>query len=158
VNVDLVQIEQVLLNLVRNALDALEDEPTDERRLAIFTRVRGTDALVGVVDNGPGIESERLTHLFDPFYTTKESGMGMGLAISQTIIDDHSGDIRAESEPGTGTVFRVRLPLAEQQAEPTRASPTTSSRRWRRGWADEPVRRQSSSSTTTRPCAARCNG
>jgi PAS domain S-box-containing protein len=112
VNVDLVQIEQVLLNLVRNALDALEDRPAGERHLAIFTRVHGAEAIVGVADNGPGIPGERMTHLFNPFYTTKESGMGMGLAISQTIIDDHGGEIRAESEPGRGTVFHVHLPLA----------------------------------------------
>ena len=113
VNVDLVQIEQVLLNLVRNALDALEDRPADERHLAIFTRVRGDEAIVGVADNGPGIPPERMAHLFDPFYTTKETGMGMGLAISQTIIDDHNGAIRADSEPGRGTVFHLHLPLAE---------------------------------------------
>jgi PAS domain S-box-containing protein len=113
VNVDLVQIEQVLLNLVRNALDALEDKPAHARQLAIFTRVHAGEAVVGVADNGPGIPPERMTHLFDPFYTTKETGMGMGLAISQTIVDDHGGEIRAESEPGRGTVFHVHLPLAE---------------------------------------------
>jgi PAS domain S-box-containing protein len=114
VNVDLVQIEQVILNLVRNALDALEDKPATERHLAIFTRVHGPEAVVGVADNGPGIAQERMAHLFDPFYTTKETGMGMGLAISQTIIDDHGGEIRAESEPGRGTVFHVHLPLAKE--------------------------------------------
>jgi C4-dicarboxylate-specific signal transduction histidine kinase len=116
VNVDLVQIEQVLLNLVRNALDALEEQPEAERRLAIFTRVKGDHAVLGVADNGPGIPPERMEHLFDAFYTTKESGMGMGLAISQTIIDDHGGEIRAESEPGKGTLFQVRLPLADAAA------------------------------------------
>jgi len=106
VNVDLVQIEQVLLNLL----------PAGQRELAILTRARAGQAIVGVVDNGPGIPPERMVHLFDPFYTTKETGMGMGLAISQTIIDDHGGEIRAESEPGAGTMFQVRLPLAEQGA------------------------------------------
>jgi two-component system, LuxR family, sensor kinase FixL len=116
VNVDLVQIEQVLLNLLRNSLDALEMRPAGQRELAILTRARAGQAIVGVVDNGPGIPPERMVHLFDPFYTTKETGMGMGLAISQTIIDDHGGEIRAESEPGAGTMFQVRLPLAEQGA------------------------------------------
>jgi PAS domain S-box-containing protein len=111
VNVDLVQIEQVLLNLLRNALDALENKPVGERQLAIFTRIHGAEAVVGVADNGPGIPAERMAHLFDPFYTTKETGMGMGLAISQTIVDDHGGEIRAQSEPGRGTVFHVHLPL-----------------------------------------------
>ncbi|WP_367114720.1 ATP-binding protein [Thiohalocapsa sp.] len=112
VNVDLVQIEQVLLNLVRNALDALEDCSAADRHLAIFTRVRAGEAIVGVADNGPGIPPERMAHLFNPFYTTKETGMGMGLAISQTIVDDHNGMIRADSEVGRGTVFHVHLPLA----------------------------------------------
>ena len=127
VNVDLVQIEQVLLNLVRNALDALEHKSVADRHLAIFTLVREAEAVVGVADNGPGIPEERMTHLFDPFYTTKETGMGMGLAISQTIIDDHGGEIRAESEPGRGTVFHVHLPLAEEALaagpEPEAAAP-----------------------------------
>jgi len=122
VSVDLVQIEQVLLNLVRNALDALEDKPAEERHLAIFSLVRGAEAIVGVADNGPGIPEERMAHLFDPFYTTKETGMGMGLAISQTIIDDHGGEIRAESEPGRGSVFHVHLPLA-MDARATAAAP-----------------------------------
>jgi PAS domain S-box-containing protein len=112
VDVDLVQIEQVLLNLVRNALDALEERPVGERALVIATMMQGGDALVQVRDNGPGIPPERMLHLFDPFFTTKESGMGMGLPISQTILESHGGEIRAESEVGVGTVFHVRLPVA----------------------------------------------
>jgi PAS domain S-box-containing protein len=112
VNVDLVQVEQVLLNLVRNALDALEERPIGERRLDIVTEVRDGQALVTIRDNGPGIPADRMQHLFDPFFTTKESGMGMGLPISQTIIENHDGEIWAESEPGLGTTFYVRLPVA----------------------------------------------
>ena len=113
VNVDLVQIEQVLLNLVRNALDALEETPESERRLAIRTRAHpGGDARVSVEDSGPGVPPERLAHLFDPFFTTKEGGMGMGLPISQTIVENHDGRIWAESEPGRGTVFHLALPCS----------------------------------------------
>jgi len=112
VDVDLVQIEQVLLNLVRNALDALEERPAGERALIIGTSVRDGRALVSVRDSGPGIPPERMAHLFDPFFTTKESGMGMGLPISQTILENHDGEIWAESEPGAGSVFHVRLPIA----------------------------------------------
>jgi PAS domain S-box-containing protein len=112
VHVDLVQIEQVLLNLVRNALDALEDTPAEARRLIIQTRAEGSRALVQVRDTGPGVEQERLARLFDPFFTTKEGGMGMGLPISQTILENHDGRVWAESEPGRGTVFHVMLPLA----------------------------------------------
>jgi PAS domain S-box-containing protein len=112
VEVDLVQIEQVLLNLVRNALDALEERPAGERRLWIRTRTRGMTAEVSVHDNGGGIPAEEMGRLFDPFFTTKATGMGMGLPISQTILEDHQGEIWAESRPGAGTVFHVRLPVA----------------------------------------------
>ncbi|KAA6186351.1 PAS domain S-box protein [Thiohalocapsa marina] len=112
VNVDLVQIEQVLLNLVRNAMDALEEQPADARRLEISTWVEDGWALVRIADNGPGIPPERMTHLFDPFFTTKESGMGMGLPISLTILENHEGTIWAESAPGRGSRFYVRLPVA----------------------------------------------
>ncbi len=116
VHVDLVQIEQVLLNLVRNALDALEESPEGERCLSIHTAVQGSEAKVDVRDSGPGVESERLKLLFDPFFTTKEGGMGMGLPISQTILENHDGRIWAESAPGQGTVFHVTLPLADRAA------------------------------------------
>ncbi|MBK1702717.1 ATP-binding protein [Thiococcus pfennigii] len=111
VNVDLVQIEQVLLNLVRNALDALADMPAAERRIAIRTRVTPDEAEVEIEDNGPGIEPTQMRRLFEPFYTTKDSGMGMGLPISRTILDDHDGRIWAESQPGAGTTFHVVLPV-----------------------------------------------
>jgi len=111
VDVDLVQIEQVLLNLIRNALDALEEVPTGARALTIHTRVGAVDAEIEVEDNGPGIPPERMEHLFEPFFTTKETGMGMGLPISQTILENHNGCIWAESAPGRGAVFHVTLPV-----------------------------------------------
>jgi C4-dicarboxylate-specific signal transduction histidine kinase len=112
VDVDLVQIEQVLLNLVRNALDALQEVSPDARRLTVRTVSLGEDAEVAVQDTGPGIEPERMQSLFEPFYTTKESGMGMGLPISQTILENHGGRIWAEASPRGGAVFRIRLPVA----------------------------------------------
>ncbi len=117
VDVDLVQIEQVLLNLVRNALDALEERMPGERALLINTRRVDDRALVRVWDNGPGIPPERMSLLFDPFFTTKETGMGMGLPISLTILEDHDGTIRAESRPGAGTTFQVELPVAADDVE-----------------------------------------
>jgi two-component system, LuxR family, sensor kinase FixL len=113
VRVDLVQIEQVLLNLVRNAIDALQESPDGRQRLCIRTRVEGDRAIVAVEDSGPGIGPDRVPHLFHPFFTTKEGGMGMGLAISQTIVENHDGRIWAESEPGRGSIFYVSLPLAD---------------------------------------------
>jgi len=112
VDVDLVQIEQVLLNLVRNALDALQEVPPPTRRLTVRTRSVGDAAEVVVEDSGPGIEPERMQSLFEPFFTTKASGMGMGLPISQTILHNHGGSIRLESVPHGGAVFFIRLPVA----------------------------------------------
>lgn len=119
VYVDLVQIEQVLLNLLRNALDALDEMPATQRRLIIGARIDGAWAEVWLEDNGSGIPPERMKRLFDPFFTTKATGMGMGLPISQTILHNHQGEIWADSGPGV-TVFYVRLPLASGQ--PTAAS------------------------------------
>ncbi len=75
--------------------------------------MEGGQAIVEVEDTGPGITADRILHLFHPFFTTKEGGMGMGLAISQTIVENHDGRIWAESEPGTGSTFYVSLPLAQ---------------------------------------------
>ncbi|QGU34001.1 PAS domain S-box protein [Thermochromatium tepidum ATCC 43061] len=115
--VDPVQIEQVLLNLVGNALDALEEQSESERRLWIRTEIEGDWAHVAVADSGPGIEPGYLKRLFDPFFTTKEGGMGMGLAISQTIVENHEGRIWAESVMGQGSTFHLRLPLASSIRE-----------------------------------------
>ena len=111
VRVDSVQIEQVLLNLLRNALDALSGLPAAGRRLVIASGVQ-PDGLVfvSVQDNGSGITGKEMEHLFDPFFSTKESGMGMGLAISQTIMTNHHGKIRADSWPGKGSSFTIELP------------------------------------------------
>ena len=121
VNVDLVQIEQVILNLLRNALDALGTLPdTAERRVSIRTgRNAASQIYVAVEDSGMGIRPQLMERLFDPFFTTKETGMGMGLTISQTIVADHDGKIRAESWPGRGAMFIVELPASDDtQPEP----------------------------------------
>jgi PAS domain S-box-containing protein len=122
VDVDLVQIEQVLLNLVRNSLDALQDVPPSARRLVLCTSLTGEEAEVVVQDSGPGIAQERMQSLFEPFFSTKESGMGMGLPISQTIVENHGGRIWAESNPRGGAVFFVHLPVAEAARQPLRAA------------------------------------
>jgi C4-dicarboxylate-specific signal transduction histidine kinase len=111
VRVDLVQIEQVMLNLIRNAMDALQEVPMKRRALAIETGAHGSDSVrVAVKDSGSGIAAADMRQLFDPFFTTKSSGMGMGLPISKTIIDDHGGTISARSLAGQGTEFTVILP------------------------------------------------
>lgn len=120
VNVDLVQIEQVILNLLRNALDALATLPDPaERRVTIRSgRNAASQVFVAVEDSGSGIRPQLMERLFDPFFTTKETGMGMGLTISQTIVADHDGKIRAESWPGSGAMFIVELPAASDDTQP----------------------------------------
>jgi PAS domain S-box-containing protein len=113
VRVDSVQIEQVLINLLRNALDAMHDTPVKHRRLVIESGLQDNGRVfVRIKDNGPGIKPAEMEHLFDAFFSTKESGMGMGLAISQTIMNHHHGKIRADSRPGKGSVFTIELPSA----------------------------------------------
>ncbi len=108
---DTVQIEQALINLVRNALDAMKDQPALERRLRIGSGIAHNGMVyISVEDSGVGIRSSDMEHLFDAFYTTKDTGMGMGLAITQTIIEDHHGMIHAESWPGKGGTFTIELP------------------------------------------------
>jgi PAS domain S-box-containing protein len=104
-------IEQVLLNLVRNAVEA--GRPGDE--VIVATSVHGEHALLAVSDRGRGMTVEQKTYLFDPFYTTRraDGGTGLGLSISHGIITDHGGTIRVESQPGSGTTVTVALPLLQ---------------------------------------------
>ncbi len=111
VKVDIVQIEQVMLNLLRNALDALLEIPEDNRQLTIKTCCHDELTVeVRVVDSGIGIDAGVMKHLFEPFFTTKKSGIGVGLVISQTIMEDHKGAISAETREGGGACFIMRLP------------------------------------------------
>jgi two-component system sensor kinase FixL len=121
VRVDLVLIEQVLLNLVRNALDALQEVPVSRRRILLRSRRHGDQVVVEVRDSGPGIDADTMRHLFDAFFTTKQTGMGMGLPISKTIMDEHNGKIWSSSEPGQGSSFFMLLPGAEAEEQPLKA-------------------------------------
>ena len=105
---DKVQIQQVLLNLVRNAIEAMID--VDDRELVLSTAPAGDDMVeVSVADTGPGLAEEVARQLFQPFVTTKRHGMGVGLSISRTIIQAHGGEIWAEPNPSGGTIFRFTL-------------------------------------------------
>jgi C4-dicarboxylate-specific signal transduction histidine kinase len=109
--VDRIQMGQVIVNLVRNALEAMAATPVGERRLVIRTgRAPDHRVEVSVEDSGCGIREELLPSLFQPFHTTKPKGMGMGLAISRTIVEAHDGWIRAEHRPGGGSIFRFQIP------------------------------------------------
>lgn len=107
---DRVQIQQTIVNLVRNAFDALDDVPPAERRVIVKTEQRGARARVLVEDCGKGISPEDHKQLFEPFFTTKSKGMGMGLAICQSIVEAHGGILRAVDNPQAGVTFHFDLP------------------------------------------------
>lgn len=112
---DRIQIEQVVLNLVRNAMDALGGVPNGRRALTIRTGAgAGGGARLSVEDTGPGFEAEKSERMFETFYTTKADGLGMGLAISRTIVEDHGGRLWAGPRPGGGAIFHVELPAAAE--------------------------------------------
>jgi PAS domain S-box-containing protein len=113
--VNRVQIQQVLLNLIRNAIEAMQD--VNLRELTIRARAIQSESLVqiSVQDTGSGIPPEILKNLFKPFTTTKQSGMGVGLSISRTIIESHGGKIWAESTPGEGTIFHFTLRTVDKE-------------------------------------------
>ena len=116
VNADRVQLQQVIVNLALNAMEAMQNTPTQRRVLAVRSR-RADDrhAEVSVADSGDGIAPELRPNIFEPFVTSKSTGMGLGLAISRTIIEAHGGQIDAEDAHGGGTVFRFTLPFASAQ-------------------------------------------
>jgi two-component system sensor kinase FixL len=106
--VDKIQIQQVLLNLLRNALEAMQT--SDRRELIISTRpTEGKMVAIDVSDTGSGISPDVASRLFQPFVTTKKQGMGVGLSISRTIIESHGGQITVDSNPAGGTIFRFTL-------------------------------------------------
>ena len=112
---DRIQIQQVLINLVLNAMDATSDLPEDRRRVVVSAHGDGGYVSVEVRDNGHGIPPEHLPRLFDSFFTTKVKGMGLGLSIARTLVGAHGGKISAENASGSGAVFRVELPTLQQR-------------------------------------------
>ncbi len=114
---DPVHLQQVLLNLMLNALDAVADQPADRRQVTVSAQRLGEHEVeVAVSDLGPGIDPGRIGHLFEPFFTTKPNGMGIGLSISRTIVEAHGGRIWAENNANDGATFRFTLPLAGEPA------------------------------------------
>jgi two-component system sensor kinase FixL len=107
--IDRVQIEQVVFNLVRNAIEAISDWP--RRTLTLATALTSDGMIeVSVMDTGPGLAPEIQSRLFEPFVTTKPRGLGIGLSICRVIVESHGGSLRADVNPGGGTAFRFTIP------------------------------------------------
>jgi signal transduction histidine kinase len=105
------QLQQVLLNLIVNALDATADKPVPERVITVRTERSEDWAEFSASDTGTGIPDEKLSQIFEPFFSTKRDGMGMGLSIARTIVEAHGGTITAQNQPRGGAIFSVKLPL-----------------------------------------------
>lgn len=113
VKVARVEVQQVLVNLFLNAMHAMKNTAPSNRAIHANTTVEGGTVLMRVQDRGHGISPERLPSIFEPFFSTKMDGLGMGLSISRTIVESHSGRIEARNHDGGGAVFSVYLPAAQ---------------------------------------------
>jgi signal transduction histidine kinase len=106
-----VQLQQVLLNLILNAADAMNGIDGKARTLTIRSESTGADIRLCIIDNGAGISADDLKHVFDAFWSTKPGGMGIGLAICQSIVAAHHGRITATNNADGGATFCVSLPV-----------------------------------------------
>ena len=117
VEADRVRVQQVVLNLTINAVEAMSGVSNRPRVLMVSTADDGAGGVrVAVQDTGPGLTQENLEHLFSAFYTTKPSGMGMGLVICQSIVEAHGGQLWASANVPAGAVFQFKLPARQQSA------------------------------------------
>jgi C4-dicarboxylate-specific signal transduction histidine kinase len=118
---DRIQLQQVILNLARNAVEAMGEVGEESRRLLISTGVAGSDSvLIRVSDTGPGLPADGLVRAFEAFYTTKAEGLGMGLSICRSIVEAHGGRIWATPNESRGAIFSVTLPVRQSLLEDLR--------------------------------------
>jgi PAS domain S-box-containing protein len=111
---DKVQLQQVMLNLLQNALDAMDARPASDRTVAVSITIESRQLVrVAVRDRGPGLPSDRLAMIFNPFVTSKREGLGLGLSISRTIIEMHGGRLWAENNTDQGATFYFTLPVGD---------------------------------------------
>jgi len=122
VKADNIQLQQVLINLIVNAMDAMGHLDGSQRNVVVRTARDRGHAEIEISDSGPGIPTDKLDEVFEPFYTTKPNGMGMGLSIARTIVEVHGGQIQAENRGSQGALFRITLPLAGASASDLAAS------------------------------------
>jgi PAS domain S-box-containing protein len=124
---DRIQLQQVILNLVINAIEAMSRVSEGPREVLVGSGNDGSDGvLVEVRDSGPGLDAERLDHIFDAFYTTKPNGLGMGLAISRSIIEAHGGRLWATSNVPRGAILQFMLPADGEEVSSTKQTPSSS--------------------------------
>jgi C4-dicarboxylate-specific signal transduction histidine kinase len=117
IHADAIQMQQVLLNLVRNAIEAIAASQAAERRVVLSARALDADTVeVAVRDTGPGLTAFAAEKVFEPFYTTKSEGIGIGLALSRSIVDAHGGRLWADAS-SPGAVFRLTLPIAKELSD-----------------------------------------
>jgi C4-dicarboxylate-specific signal transduction histidine kinase len=110
---DRIQMQQVLLNLIMNAIEAMRSVGTESRLLAIVTSVDSAHVRLAVKDSGVGLGPQSLERVFEPFYSTKPDGMGIGLAVSRSIVEAHGGWLRGIRNKGAGATFEFGLPRAD---------------------------------------------
>ena len=111
---DRTQLQQVILNLARNALQAMMSQSPTARTLAISTSASGEEVIVEVSDAGPAIDDEQMGQMFEPFFTTKPTGLGMGLSISRTIVESYDGRIWPTRNRGAGITMHVAFPCVKE--------------------------------------------
>ena len=107
---DRIQLQQVIMNMVLNAADAMRQISSRQRHLKVRTSFGAHGILVEVVDSGEGIPEHSFPRLFDPFFTTKANGMGIGLSVSRSIIESHGGRIWGSNNKGNGATFAFAIP------------------------------------------------
>jgi signal transduction histidine kinase len=112
---DKIQLQQVLLNLLYNAAHVLDNVVSENRSIQIAQRIEKGSVIVTVRDSGPGINDEIIKNIFNPFVTSRASGLGIGLALCRTIIINHNGEIWAENIPGGGAEFSFKLKLYKDE-------------------------------------------
>src|SRR5262249_33711764 len=115
---DRIQVQQVLINLLVNGIEAMSGVGDGPRELSVSTATGdSSDVVISVRDTGPGLEPAVLSRVFDAFYTTKAGGLGMGLAISRSIVESHGGRLWATANVPRGAVFQFTLPTAREMSE-----------------------------------------
>jgi signal transduction histidine kinase len=115
VRADRIQLQQIVLNLVKNAIEAMSSVPSGSRHVRVVTRLKGNSTvLLSVQDSGHGITAEDQDRVFDPFFTTKPTGMGLGLAICRTVAQEHGGNLRLVETSSHGSIFEIELPIGQK--------------------------------------------